>query len=115
MSLSFSWASFEALAAWVVPMIISAVVPGGALIGPLITGAITTVETVLGNGTGAVKKAAVLSTVGTTVAALNAATGTTILDPVTTETQVGTGIDLAISVINSIQKAATSTPATPVA
>ena len=101
--MAFNLASFLALVAAFAPSIIAAVVPGGALIGPLVADAMTTVEALMGAGTGAAKKASVLATVGDAVTALNTAKGKTVLDPTTTVAQVGAGIDLTISVINTIQ------------
>ena len=102
------WSKFAALAKSFGPMIMAAVlstVPGGAVLGPLVGDAIVDVETLMGSGTGAAKKAAVLATVSDAVTAINTAKGTVVIDPVAAAAQVSTGIDLTIGVLNDIKTA----------
>jgi len=99
------WAKFEAFVKMFAPMIIAAVVPNGAVLGPVIADAIVAAETLHGSGTGSSKKAAVLAAVGDAITVLNTAKGTVVIDPATATAQVSTGIDLTIGVINDIKTA----------
>lgn len=102
--MSFNWASFESLLNMLVPIIIGAFVPNGAVLAPLISSSMAATEAALGSGTGTAKKAAVLSDVTAAVTVLNTVKGATVLDPVVTAQQVGAGIDLTISTINTIKQ-----------
>jgi hypothetical protein len=99
------WSTFGDLVKVFAPLILTAVVPGGAILGPLVADAIAMAEDTLGPGTGPQKKASVQKVVGDGVTIVNAVKGTVVLDPAIVTQQVGTAIDLIIGIINEVQKA----------
>ena len=109
-SLSSLAKDFAGLMGLLLPTIIAVVAPGAAPIANLIVGAVSDVEGILGAGTGAAKKAVVMTAVSSAVSQINAATGKTTLDPTATATEVGSAIDLGVSIVNAVQgKVATAT------
>lgn len=96
--------TFEDLVRAFAPLILSSLGPGAAVYGPLVADAVTAAETLQeGSGHGPAKKASVLATVSDAINVLNSAKGKTVADSSTVVGQVSTGIDLTISIINSIQ------------
>lgn len=90
------------------------------IVGQLVVDGIQTEEAARGAGTGAEKKAAVLTGVAAGLTALNdsrAADGKTpIADPAAVTAQLGGAIDLVVTVVNAVSTQAPAVPAmTPVA
>lgn len=85
------------------PMIIATTVPGGAVIGPLVTHAIEEAESIQG-ATGAEKKAHTIAIVQDGIAGLNAGAGKVVVDPAAVTTTLSHGIDTAVGVTNMLHK-----------
>lgn len=111
MNLSALAKDFAALVGLLLPTIIGVVAPGAAPLANLIVGGISDVEGILGAKTGASKKAVVLASVSSAVAQINQAKGSVVMDPATTATEVGSAIDLGISIVNAIQGKVAVVPA----
>lgn len=110
------WQTVEAMIRMFVPVILQTLVKGsaGVALGTLVTDSMTAVETQMGPGTGASKKAAVLAVATDAIATTNAAKGSVVLNPDVTLAQVSTAIDLGIGIVNDIRNAhAAATPAVP--
>ncbi len=89
------------------PMVVATVVPGGAILAPIIVGAIAEAETIKG-ATGAQKKAAALNLVKAGAAGANAVAGKQVIDPAKAVAAAESGIDTVVSVVNIAHDAATT-------
>lgn len=104
------WLSFVTMFA---PIILS-LFGVNPIVGQLVVDGIVTEETVRGSGTGKEKKAAVITGVATGLTALNdarvASGKTPIADPAAVSSQVGSAIDLVVSVVNEVHGKAPVVP-----
>ena len=89
------------------PVVVAATVPGGAILAPIIVGAIAEAEKLPG-ATGAEKKAAALKLVKAGAAGTNAVAGRVVVDPTEAGTAAEKGIDTVVTVVNIAHKAAGS-------
>jgi hypothetical protein len=85
----------------IAPIVVAAVVPHGAVLGPLLASGISDAEQLAG-ATGVEKKAFVLSMVTDAVIGLNTAKGTEVLDPSAVSVAAGQAIDTTVSIVNLI-------------
>ena len=98
----------------IAPTIITATVPGGALLAPLVIGAITEAEQIHG-ATGDQKLQYAVEITRDSIRGVNAVAGHTIVNPLLSDSALAAGISAAVDVVNIVHQAQTpDIPSNPV-
>ena len=86
------------------PTILTLVIPGGAVLGPLVSAAISEAELIPG-ATGEAKKDHVLGVVVNGLTLLNKIAGKPVADATAVTLAIGSAIDTTIQIVNALHKA----------